>query len=509
MRRRTGSAPRDRSGILAPRSRVCMVRSVTRVVVLAALTAPGCAILDGLQTAAVGLDDGGAADAARSLDAGGTDGGRDHDASELVDATATTDAGQIADALPLYDAGFGCGNGIVEIGAGEECDDGNEDESDECTSACKLTCTLFEAVTTNWYHLVAISRSGRLWAWGANRHGECGDGPRNDRASPDLVLRQSPAGARWTSLAAGNKHTLALRADGTVWGFGVNDSGQLATTAGLGAALPLEPFQLLLGFAATKVAVGADSSFAIDDQERLWAWGLNDQGQLGLDSLTPTHVPTRVTFPSDGVRIQQVSSLGALVVALDGDGNVWAWGANAHLQAGGPAGQAFVRAPRLIGELGEPAITDVAAGRQHALALDESGRVWAWGDNSGGRLGVSTSSVTRSRSPIHVSLTTRIRAIGAGNTSSFAIDTVGDLWSWGGNGVGALGHGTMTSTSVPTMVTTPPSARWDTVKGAYHHAAGLHEDGTVWVWGSSGRGQLGAGSLSGRALVPGQVVACP
>jgi hypothetical protein len=177
---------------------------------------------------------------------------------------------------------------------------------------------------------------------------------------------------------------------------------------------------------------------------KAWAWGSNQNGQLGdgitMDSSTPLAV--------NGLdHIIAIASGGAHSLAVTADGTVWSWGANGsgQLGTGRNADSAVpIQVPDLSG------ISAVAAGDEHSLALGSDGKVWAWGENSSGQLGDGTT-VNRNR-PVQVESLTDIVAIAAGKVHSMALARDGTLWSWGGNYNGQLGDGTVANSTRPVKI---------------------------------------------------------
>jgi alpha-tubulin suppressor-like RCC1 family protein len=141
-------------------------------------------------------------------------------------------------------------------------------------------------------HALALRRDGAVLAWGSNRNGKLGDGTEVDRiaATPTLLASQI------TAISAGGENSLALRSDGTVLSWGINETGQL----GSGSATP--------GFRTTPAAVigladivaissgaGRGHSLALDRHGVVWAWGANNNGQLGDGTTTARLAPVAVS----------------------------------------------------------------------------------------------------------------------------------------------------------------------------------------------------------------------
>ena len=144
-------------------------------------------------------------------------------------------------------------------------------------------------------------------------------------------------------------------------------------------------------------------------------------------------------------------------------------------------------------------------GGRHSIALDASGQVWAWGDNSQGQLGLGTTDGS-SDTPVPVPGLTNVAALAAGRFHNVALRNDGTVWTWGGNDRGQLGLGAGGGVSTPTQI----AGLSDVVAIATHldHTLALTIDGTVWAWGANDRGQLGDASTADRAIpaaIPGLV----
>jgi alpha-tubulin suppressor-like RCC1 family protein len=141
-------------------------------------------------------------------------------------------------------------------------------------------------------HALALRSDGSVLAWGSNRNGKLGDGSEVDRlaATPTLLAAQI------TAIAAGGESSLALRSDGTVLSWGINETGQL----GSGLASPgYRPTPAAVVGLANVVAISAGAgvghSLALDRNGAVWAWGYNNNGQLGDGTNTSRLAPVAVT----------------------------------------------------------------------------------------------------------------------------------------------------------------------------------------------------------------------
>jgi alpha-tubulin suppressor-like RCC1 family protein len=318
------------------------------------------------------------------------------------------------------------------------------------------------AVETRADTLYALRADGTVWVWGTVLSGQHG-------RVPDSYLQlfpvQVPGLTQVVSLAAGWEHALAVRRDGTVWGWGSGNRGQL----GDGTNGPIGPVRQLPGIHnAEAVAAGAGNSLVLKRDGTLWVLGSNADGTLGTGSdrrLSPAPVALE--------SVSAVSSAGSHAMALRTDGTVWTWGAS--LEPSVPASFTPARVPGLDD------VTRIRAGYYHRLALRADGTVWAWGQNHRGQLGDGTTPSRRTPSP--VTGLTGVVAMATGYNHSLALRTDGTVWAWGANQYGQLGDMTLQDRRAPVQV----QGLTDVVAvfAGRDLSLALRSDGSVWWWGSS------------------------
>lgn len=353
------------------------------------------------------------------------------------------------------------------------------------------------------------------WAWGANENGRLGDGTTTDRLTPVQVLGAAGEGLLTdvAQLSAGEAHTLALKEDGTVWGWGANWPGALGdgTTTDR-----LTPVQVVGpdgdGFLTdvAQVSGGVWHSLAVKHDGTVWSWGNNYAGALGDGTTTSRLTPTQVVGP-DGTGfltdIVQVSAGSSYSLALREDGTVHAWGDNWAGQLGdGSTDERHTPVPVVQADgTPLPGIQQVAAQRSHGLATATDGAVWAWGDNGAGQLGDDTTTSRDHAAPVSTGNGngfTGVERVSAGDSHSLALKSDGTAWAWGSNELGQLGDGTTTDRATPVQVVGLDGSGvledlvWATT--GYSSNIALTSDGTAWGWGYNGYGNLGDGSTTDR-----------
>jgi alpha-tubulin suppressor-like RCC1 family protein len=133
-----------------------------------------------------------------------------------------------------------------------------------------------------------IKSNGTVWGWGSNNYGQLGNGT----TATSSVQTQVSGLTNAVSVAAGASHTLALKSDGTVWSWGYNSNGQLGDGTTVNKSTPVQVSGLS---GAVSVAAGGNTSYAIKSDGTVWAWGYNNYGQLGDGTAVAKTTPVQVT----------------------------------------------------------------------------------------------------------------------------------------------------------------------------------------------------------------------
>jgi alpha-tubulin suppressor-like RCC1 family protein len=337
-----------------------------------------------------------------------------------------------------------------------------------------------------------------LYAWGANAGG-AGVGT-TDFATP------TPTPVRGLSGVVSSSGRYALRSDGTVWGWGDNDKGQL----GNGWTGGESPVPVRVAGLTNVVAVAESwrSGFALRSDGTVWGWGANWYNLIGDPGQSDSTVPVRLPDLSG---ITAIAAGNSTAYALRSDGTVWAWGGNDAGQLGdGSTVWATWDPVRVTGLTG---ITSIAGGYSTAAAIRSDGTVWTWGNNRDHQLGNGTD-VPESRVPVQVSGLTGATDVSMDFQHGFAVRTDGTVWAWGNNRFGGLGNGVACdwvdgpecTSSVPVQVSNLTNVV--AVAGMFNAGAALDAAGQVWVWGANTSGEFGDGTVGYSdqyAVVPRQV----
>jgi alpha-tubulin suppressor-like RCC1 family protein len=362
----------------------------------------------------------------------------------------------------------------------------------------RIGADLWRSVAAGYGHSLGVKSDGSLWAWGLNDSGQLGLGDTTTRTTPTRVGSASD----WISVFSGSHHSYALNASGELYAWGYNDFGQL----GLGHKKPRLTPAKVAGAGWTKVSPGPLDCLAIKTDGSLWAWGYNVNGQLGLPADYADHtIPARVGTATSW---KDVACGPYHTVAATGDDKFAACGSNQYGQIG--LGFPLYRcSPEQIGTTG--GWLQVDASLTHAAGVRNDFSLWTWGYDVDGGLGGSGGL----RAPARVGFDSDWASVACGaytdSNYTMAIKKNGTLWGFGDNDTGQLGLGDKQSRSVPTQVGS--DAGWKTVacsdgvgdRGRQlsgdpytldDHTLALKTDGTLWAWGANDHGQLGTGAAA-------------
>jgi alpha-tubulin suppressor-like RCC1 family protein/uncharacterized protein YjdB len=332
-------------------------------------------------------------------------------------------------------------------------------------------------------YYLAIREDGGLWAWGLNQFGQLGQGDTEDRSVPVRV----GADTDWVSVSTGGGHNAALKADGTLWVWGRNDAG------GLGQGDMTDrhyPVQLGEDRDWADAYAGCYHTVAIKTDGTVWACGDNTWGQVGDGTGVRRYTLVQVGGDADWITVVAgwYHNFG-----VKADGSLWAWGMNQYGQLG--LGDASRRlAPARVGSADDWHESALAAGGYHTLAVRPDGSLWSWGFNINGQLGNGAAPAGDVPNPTPARVGAAAdwagAALAGGHQFSMAVKAVGGLWAWGRNMDGQLGLGDKNQRNSPARV----GDGWAAAAGCAFSSAALRADGGLWASGSNEYGQLGDGT---------------
>lgn len=294
--------------------------------------------------------------------------------------------------------------------------------------------------------------------------------------------------------------TLTLSPLGTAPAAAMNEQpGTMADAADL---------DLPFAYYATQVSSGWYHTCALTTNGTVRCWGRNDDGELGNNAWTDSHVWVDVwTAAGNSTPLSGIVSIvtGSYhTCALTSAGGVKCWGYNAYGQLGNGSWSASSTPVDVTGLTS--GVVALAAGNSDTCALLATGGVRCWGYNAFGELG--NNAIANSNVPVDVVTSVSdstplsdVRAIAAGSYHTCALTNTGSLLCWGYNNLGQLGINSTTDSHAPVNVVTSagdstPLSGINAISGGAYHTCALTTAGTVLCWGYNNYGQLGNNSTA-------------
>ena len=279
-------------------------------------------------------------------------------------------------------------------------------------------------VAADTAHTLALKADGTIWAWGENHSWELGDGTKTMRST----MVPSVPGHDWKQVAAG-LHGLALKKDGTLWAWGNNWAGSLGTGTTNNSAVPVQ-----VGSSTNWVKVWAQGiqSAGLQSDGSLWWWGY----QLLQFNNTPHFIlePTRLSADTNWVDVAMGFFKG---FAIKSDGTLWAWGCDVDVFTGMPD-SASNSVPHQVGTNHEWRAC-AFLGHGCVLLMKQDGSLWALDDalDQAGKRMNNPAWKMQPVTPSQIKLPAPVVAFaGSYGATGVALLSNGEVWTWGR----VLGH---------------------------------------------------------------------
>lgn len=311
-------------------------------------------------------------------------------------------------------------------------------------------------LAAGWDAQFALMQDGSVIAWGMNDRGQFGRGPGSSR-TPDNPLRSAspitvPLPNDVVQIVAAGHFGLAVRSNGAVLTWGENPASETLADVAIKTIKDLPP--------VTAVAAGSTHVIALTKDGKVYAWGLNKNGQLGTE---PSAQMSRSRKPLLVAGLDNVVSIAAegttnfgFSGAVKADGTVWMWGSNQSATMGtplfwgnnGPPGNVNATPTKVAGITNAKSIV-VGTGHVAVLLADKTLRMW--GHDGWGQIGVGTSGFYQP-SPKKPAIT-NVAAVYTISNRTYAVKTDGTLWWWGPAAISAAGSAIGQDRKVPTQIT--------------------------------------------------------
>jgi len=404
----------------------------------------------------------------------------------------------------------------------------------------------FISISLGWEHTCAIATNGKAYCWGYNSWGQLGDGTNIDRNTPVLVDTSVMGNVQFNSISLGYRHSCIITNNGKTYCWGLNSSGQLGDGTNEEKNTPALVDTRAIGNAQfSSLASGVYHSCAIATDGKTYCWGLNNNRQLGDNTINNRNKPVLVDVSSIGnskfthiflaqlyscsidtnneifcwgsmpnMNVRQSYSLQNQKIALgyfhsctiSNEGKTYCWGKNSNGQLGD--GTIIDKnTPVLVdtASIGNVQFTSIALGTNHTCAIATNGNTYCWGDNLYGQLGISDTSgyITKSK-PVLVDTASvgniQFTSLDLGEFYTCGLTTNGKIYCWGANYKGQLGDGTTVGRNKPTEINNSVigNVQFTSLTVGWVHACAISTNGKTYCWGYNVDGQLGDGTTDDR-----------
>ena len=323
--------------------------------------------------------------------------------------------------------------------------------------------TGIRAISSCVHNNAVIDSQNVLWSWGARTMAQMENGFFSEEIPQDVTYVPQKVMENVRSVAAGAWNTMCITMDNKLWGWGENEYGEL----GLGDNWPRQQPTFIMDD-VEYVFANSYQTFILKSDQSLWGWGDNNYGTL----LTAEKVCCSPVHLMDHVK--DVSSNLETVYVVTGDGTLWGWGSfNAGMIFTAKRSR-FCDPIKIMSHISR--VWTSFCESSNGFVLTENNELYTLGDVGAGSLLPYT--VSRGNKPIKVM--TQVADVAAGKDFTFVRLQDGRLFAHGDNGLGQCGTGRSTSKlTKPTLVMTHTMA----AAAGYFHGMGLQENGDLWIWG--------------------------
>ena len=325
----------------------------------------------------------------------------------------------------------------------------------------------------------ALTVNGDLYCWGANGHGEVGNGSTEDQYTPVKVLENVK------DFYSNYERSAAITTNGDLYCWGKNGYGQVGNGATADQYTPVKVLKNVKKFNSYDAA-----SAALTTNGDLYCWGYNWYGTVGNGSTVDQYTPVKVLED-----VKDFYSCSYLSSAITINDDLYCWGSDWHGQVGtGTTGTSYtpVKVLENVKKFGSYSFT--------SSAVTTNGDLYCWGDNGNGEVG--NGATADQHTPVKVLENVKdFYFYGGFSVTSSAVTTNGDLYCWGCNSGGAVGNGATADQYTPVKIL-------ENVKDFYGDgstSSAVTTNGDLYCWGDNYSGEVGNGTIEDQ-LAPVKVL---
>lgn len=367
------------------------------------------------------------------------------------------------------------------------------------------TVTTIDAGDNFYSHTCAVDSVGKAYCWGYNNHGQLGDGTVNDSLVSVAVAQGAlPSGASIRQIGAGNEFTCASTTANKIYCWGNNSNGQLGnkTTTELyvpgGTNALTDPASRATS--NIQVTSGGNTTCVLGSDSQVYCWGMASTWTLYEGRMPQGVIP-------EGSTIERLAGESSNKCVIASDHKAYCWG-YAYFGELGNGTSGLFNTPVAVLQGAIPngvVLKEISAGTFAVCALGSNNWVYCWGNNESGGLGDGT--LTHRNTPVallqgNVPAGVTFRTVDVGNYTACGIASDNKVYCWGWNQYGQLGVGTTggnrTYPSPVAQGAIPAGVTIQQLTVGDYHSCVLASNGKVYCWGNSGGGALGDGTETNR-----------
>nr|QBK90262.1 MAG: F-box and regulator of chromosome condensation repeat protein [Pithovirus LCPAC102] len=266
-----------------------------------------------------------------------------------------------------------------------------------------------------------------LWGFGSDEFGQLGLDDNNDNKKISIKI---PFDYKVKSVSCGGLYTIIIDENDDLWSFGFNYNGQLGLDHNIDRKIPTK---IEFNYKVKSVSCGDNHTIIIDENNDLWSFGSNKSGQLGLGDNEDRDKPKKLQF---NYKVKSVSCGQNHTIIIDENDELWSFGSNKYGQLGL---NDYKNRNIPIKILFNYNVKSISCGLIHTIIIDENDKLWSFGRNLYGQLGLGDND--NRNKPTKIPFNYKVKSVSCGNYYTIIIDENNDLWSFGRNIYGQLGLG--------------------------------------------------------------------
>ena len=348
------------------------------------------------------------------------------------------------------------------------------------------------ACVSGEYHTITLSDDGTVYSFGINEEGALGLGHNKDVSLPTPI----PNLPTINMISCGFNFTVCVDHEGFIWSFGKNGFGQLGT----GNTTHFNVPQKILNIPpVASVSCGYEHTLITTNDSNLWSCGRNFYAQLCHGDKEDRSKPQKTSFSN----ISKISTGWKYSFFQNNKGEIFSCGFNQQGECGLGHFDSPQITPSLVLNLPSNIIQFICGSNQ-SLFLDSEGNVYSVGENIYGQLGLghNTNQSVLKKIPNFIPPIKIISCVGA---SCYLIDFEGNLWSFGDNGKGKLGHGDYARKNIPKRINNLKNIQQISNGSCGLHFLAKDSQGQIFATGYNSHGQLGTGEYNESFSIPKEI----